>query len=179
MMRPGISAEMLTIAGVRHVSANEAEAMCGEAKAGLWLPYRNADGGAIRDSDKDYGRLRLDQPKDKKKYHQAFGTTVHAYLPPKVADATSVGGDLIIIEGEFKSLSLTEAGFPAVGISGFYGFGLKDNGGLVPELTDDLKDRLRRHNAGEVPHKPNISHGGSKPPLHLATGSVHRLLRNT
>jgi hypothetical protein len=46
-------------------------------------------------------------------------------------------------------------------------------------LTDDLKDRLRRHNAGEVPHKPNISHGGSKPPLHLATGSVHRLLRNT
>jgi hypothetical protein len=44
-----------------------------------------------------------------------------------VADATAVGGDLFIIEGEFKSLSLNEAGFPAVGISGFYGFALKDN----------------------------------------------------
>jgi predicted transcriptional regulator len=141
MMRPGISDEMLTRAGVQHVSADEAKALCNEAMAGLWLPYRHADGSAIRDGEKDYGRLRLDQPKDKKKYHQAAGTTVHAYLPPMAADATSVGGDLFIIEGEFKSLSLTEAGFPAVGISGFYGFGLKDGKGLVPELAAVIQRR--------------------------------------
>src|ERR1035437_4250564 len=111
-MRPGISNEMLARAGVRHVSATEAEALCGTAKAGLWLPYRNTDGGAVRDGDMDYGRVRLDEPEDKKKYHQAFGTNVHAYLPPGVADAQSTGGDLYIIEGEFKALSLTEAGFP-------------------------------------------------------------------
>lgn len=134
-MRPGISNEMLVRAGVRHVSAAEAEALCGAAKTGLWLPYRNAEGSAIRDGDKDYGRLRLDEPEDKKKYHQAFGTSVHAYLPPGVGDTPSPGGDLYIIEGEFKSLSLAEAGFRAVGISGFFGFGLKDNGGIVPELA--------------------------------------------
>ena len=81
-MRPGISNEMLERAGVRHVSAEEANALCNEAKAGLWLPYRNADGSAVRDGDNDYGRLRLDEPKDKKKYHQKAGTAVHAYLPP-------------------------------------------------------------------------------------------------
>ena len=140
-MRPGISNEMLARAGVRHVSAAEAEALCGATKAGLWLPYRNADGSAVRDGDKDYGRLRLDEPDDKKKYHQAFGTSVHAYLPPGVADPPSPGGDLYIIEGEFKSLSLAEAGFPAVGISGFFGFGLKDNGGIVPELATVIEQR--------------------------------------
>ena len=55
-MRPGISNEMLACAGVHHVSATEAEALCGTAKAGLWLPYRNADGSAIRDGDKDFRR---------------------------------------------------------------------------------------------------------------------------
>jgi len=82
MIRSGISNAMLERAGVRRVSADETKALCGQAEAGLWLPYRNPDGGAIRDGDKDYGRLRLDQPKDKKKYHQQAGTTVHAYLPP-------------------------------------------------------------------------------------------------
>ena len=115
-MRPGISDDMLARADVRHVSAAEAEALCGEAKAGLWLPYRDADGVGIRDGDKDYGRLRLDEPEDKKKYHQAFGTQVHAYLPPGVAAAQTAGVDFFITEGEFKSLSLNEAGFPAVGI---------------------------------------------------------------
>ena len=105
-MRPGISNELLERAGVRRVSADEATVLCGLAEAGLWLPYRNANGGAICDGDKDYGRLRLDQPKDKKKYHQALGTAVHVYLPPTVTPPSSEGGDLFLIEGEFKSLAL-------------------------------------------------------------------------
>ena len=140
-MRPGISNEMLARAGVRRVSAAEAETLCGAAKAGLWLPYHNADGSAVRDGDMDYGRLRLDEPDDKKKYHQAFGTNVHAYLPPGIADTPSTGGDLFIIEGEFKSLALAEAGFPAVGISGFFGFGIKGGDALVPELAAVIQQR--------------------------------------
>ena len=140
-MRPGISNEMLARAGVQHVSADEAKALCGLDASGLWLPYRNDDGSVTRDGNKIYGRLRLDQPRGDMKYYQAPGTNVHAYLPPTVADDTTVGGDLCIIEGEFKSLSQTEAGFPAVGISGFYGFGKKDNGGIVPELAAVIERR--------------------------------------
>ncbi len=91
-MRPGISEAMLQRAGVMHVSADEAKALCGLAAAGLWLPYHDADGGAVHDGHKVYGRLRLEHPKDKKKYHQAAGTTVHAYLPPSVAEERNVGG---------------------------------------------------------------------------------------
>jgi len=141
-MRPGISNETLTLAGVRLVTADEAKALCGLPQAGLWLPYRNLDGSAVRDGDKDYGRLRLDQPRGDMKYYQTGGTTVHAYLPPTVADVATVGGDLCVVEGEFKSLSLTEAGFPAVGISGFYGFAPKDGKEMVSELAA-VVDRLK------------------------------------
>jgi hypothetical protein len=140
-MRPGISNETLTLAGVRAVSPAEAQSLCGLAESGLWLPYRNLDGSAIRDGANDYGRLRLDQPRGDMKYYQAGGTIVHAYLPPMVTGTTNEGGDLFIIEGEFKSLSLTEAGFPAVGISGFYGFGLKGGEALVPELAAVITQR--------------------------------------
>ncbi len=140
-MRPGISNEMLARAGVQHVSAAEAKELCGLDASGLWLPYRNADGSEIRDGNKVYGRLRLDQPRGDMKYYQSAGTNVHAYLPPTVADDNTVGGDLIIIEGEFKSLSQTEAGFPAVGISGFYGFGSKGGEALVPELAAVIERR--------------------------------------
>ena len=140
-MRPGISNETLTLAGVRLVTADEAKALCGLPQAGLWLPYRNLDGSAVRDGDKDYGRLRLDQPRGDMKYYQTGGTTVHAYLPPTVADVATVGGDLCVVEGEFKSLSLTEAGFPAVGISGFYGFAPKEGKEMVPELAAVLEAR--------------------------------------
>ncbi|MEY4385010.1 MAG: hypothetical protein RLY20_293 [Verrucomicrobiota bacterium] len=135
MMRPGISNDMLARAGVRSVNADEAMGLCNLAEPGLWLPYRDADGNAVRDGVTTYGRLRLDTPQGKKKYHQAAGTTVHAYLPPGLNDFKETGGDLYLIEGEFKSLSLTEAGFPAVGISGFYGFVLPDSDELVPELA--------------------------------------------
>jgi hypothetical protein len=139
-MRPGISNEMLTLAGVRHVTADEAKSLCGMAESGLWLPYRNLDSSAVRDGDKDYGRLRLATPQEKKKYHQAAGTSVHAYLPT-MNPSDAKDGDLFIIEGEFKSLALTESGFTAVGISGFYGYAQKEGKELVPELATVLEER--------------------------------------
>jgi len=145
-MRPGISSEMLERAGVRHVSADEAKALCGLDSSGLWLPYRNADGSVIRDGALDYGRLRLDQPRGDMKYYQAAGTTVHLYLPPGLQDRMVEGGDLHVIEGEFKSQALMEAGFPAVGISGFYGYAQKDGKELVPVLVD----LIERYNPARI-----------------------------
>ena len=80
--RPGISAEMLARAEVRRVSAAEAQTLCGLAEPGLFLPYRSANGEPVLDGGKPYGRLRLDKPQDGKKYHQAVGSNVHAYVTP-------------------------------------------------------------------------------------------------
>ena len=141
MNRPGISLEALERAGVRPISKEEAQRLCGLAEPGLWLPYRTLAGAPINDGEKVYGRLRLEKPVNSKKYHQEFGTGVHAYLPPGL-EAVASGGDLIVIEGEFKALSLMEAGFPAVGISGFFGFALKGGETLAPELHDVI-ERLK------------------------------------
>src|SRR5262245_52820362 len=121
LMRPGISAEMLARAGVRRVSAAEAQGLCGLERSGLWLPYRTLAWEPVLDGGKPYGRLRLGAPQGDKKYHQAFGTGVHAYVPPGL-EGLLTGGDLVVVEGEFKAMSLTDAGFPAVGLSGFFGF---------------------------------------------------------
>jgi len=134
VVRPGISAEMLARAGVRRVSAAEAHKLCGLEQSGLWVPYRTAEGVAIVDGGKAYGRLRLDKPQGSKKYHQAFGTGVHAYVPPGFENVPT-GGDVPCVEGEFKALSLTEAGFPTIGLSGFFGFAQKGGEALVPELA--------------------------------------------
>ena len=140
-MRPGISKEGLATAGVVQVSAQEAAALCCLAEDGLFIPYRTLDEAAVVDGGKPYGRLRLENPREAKKYHQALDTTVHAYLPPRLKTA-AVGGDLFLIEGEFKALSLMEAGFPAVGLSGFFGFALKGGEDLAPELAETI-ERLK------------------------------------
>ncbi len=136
-MRPGISQEMLERGGVKHVSGDEALSLCKLAQPGLFIPYRHLDNSPIRDGDQEYGRLRLDVPENGKKYHQAFGTSVHAYLPPGL-EGVAPGNPLFVIEGEFKSMALMEAGFSAIGISGFFGFAEKGGEKLVPELADVL-----------------------------------------
>jgi len=141
VVRPGISQEMLAWAGVRRVSADEAKAMSGAEQSGLWLPYRTVKGASICDGGKTYGRLRLDQPQGSKKYHQASRTNVHVYVPPGL-DALQAGADLFCIEGEFKAMSLMEAGFAAIGVSGFYGFHEKGGKKLVPEFVE-VMERLK------------------------------------
>jgi len=140
-MRPGISLETLARAGVRSVTADEAKALCNLSEAGLFLPYHTLDGVPALDNGKPYGRLRLANAKAAKKYHQAFGSSVHAYVPPSLKECAP-GNDLFIIEGEFKSLALTESGFPAVGVSGFFGFAEPGGDKFVTELADVL-DHLR------------------------------------
>lgn len=141
MLRPGISTELLNQAGVRQVGAAEAVRLCKLAEAGLWLPYLTIEGHEMLDGGKIYGRLRLERPQEGKKYHQATGTLVHVYLPPGLG-VTAPAGELHVVEGEFKALALMEAGFAAVGISGFFGFARKNGEQMVPELREVL-ERLR------------------------------------
>jgi len=125
--RPGISPQTLAAAKVRQIDATQAEELCGMKAAGLWIPYPGV---------KDYGRLRLDTPTPSQKYHQRAGSDVHAYMTPSALEGPK-GGDLAIIEGEFKALSLEESGLVAIGISGFFGF--QSGSEIVPELDQALR----------------------------------------
>lgn len=131
MMRPGISDAFLRGVGVRSVTAQEARSLTGLAAAGLWIPYHDLRGEPVIDKGKPYGRLRLDTPVDARKYHQKAGSGVHAYLPPSL-QRTVPHGDLVLVEGEFKSLALSESRIAAVGLSGFYAV---LDGKLLPEVA--------------------------------------------
>jgi P4 family phage/plasmid primase-like protien len=125
--RPGISTATLEANGIRRVSEVEAERLTGATGgSGIWIPFHSLEGDGIREEGLAYGRFRYDSPPNERgKYHQRKGSDVHAYIPRGLSTFGS-GGDLVLVEGEFKALSLVEAGFAAVGISGFYGFGTKD-----------------------------------------------------
>ena len=131
--RPGIKRETLQSAGIKCVGANLAKDLCGLPAPGIFIPYYDFHGVPILDIDKPYGRLRLLNPIDDKKYHQQKYTGVHAYLPIGLNHCPS-GRELYVIEGEFKAICLVEVGFSAVGIPGFYGHSKPGNKGLVPEL---------------------------------------------
>lgn len=129
--RPGISAEFLQKFGVRDVDAATAAQLCELSEPGLWIPYHDGCGSPLMLHSRPYGRLRLARPQGDKKYHQLTGSGVHAYLPPGL-NAAARGKDLVLVEGEFKAISLTEAGVTALGISGFYGAVDQDH--LVTEV---------------------------------------------
>jgi hypothetical protein len=133
--RPGISTATLEANEVRFVETPSELMEYGFRDAGMVIPYRQFPSGeAIIDNGQPYARLRLAVPQGKKKYHQNFGTTIHAFIPAGLPK--SKVEQLVIVEGEFKAMSLVEAGIPAVGMSGFYGFRFsKVDNQLVSELA--------------------------------------------
>ena len=138
--RPGVSDSFLKQAGVRRVTASEAQHLCGIAEGGLWIPYQTIGGKPVeRESDgpQAFGRLRLNVPTDDRKYHQRAGTKPYGYLPPNLHELTAAT-DLGLVEGEFKGLSLAEEGIPAVGIGGInLAF---SEGQLVPGLREAVQN---------------------------------------
>ena len=141
---PGISPEMVQRNQLVYLSEAEARAEFGYAWACYRIPYRDLDEKPI-----SYVRYRLNEPFPKMKYFQQKGSVPHAYVPVGlkamnrqehaiVAEGESMAMTaqdfLIVVEGERKAIALVEAGYPAVGIGGFYGFAPKGGGVLVPEL---------------------------------------------
>lgn len=128
MKRPGISEAVLAANGVREIAPDEAKKLIGQSVAGILIPYHNLDG-----SESGFHRLRLKSPSGDMKYSQAQGSGVHIYIPVGIERGIETLG---IVEGEFKAIALTEAGFPTLGISGFYGW--QEGGSVHPELAEAL-----------------------------------------
>ncbi len=128
--RPGISTSTLKALGIRRVTDREAKRLVGHSYAGIYIPY------GIRVDALAFGRVRMDQPVGSQKYTQRVGSGVHPYVP----GITGLEGqpDLVLVEGEFKSIALAEAGVRAIGLSGFYGFARKED--LCPEIARILKE---------------------------------------
>ena len=137
-IRPGISDAMLQRAGICHIDAQTAFERTGQPYRGLWIPYRNLDGTDMMHAGKPFGRIRMDVPRGKQKYHQEEKSTYRAYLPPALVEF-SKGTPLYLIEGEFKALALVEAGFCAVGLGGIYGFGRDKSNVLLEEIRAVLE----------------------------------------
>ncbi len=130
IVRPGISAATLARLDIRHIDEAKAFELVGQRFAGLFIPY------GVHVDGKPFGRLRLDKPTDDRKYTQRAGSGVHPYFP--ALPGLEAQPDLVIVEGEFKSIALCEAGVRAIGISGFYGF--QHEGELCPRLVRHLAD---------------------------------------
>lgn len=139
--RPGITTETLQQANIRFVNESEAMSLCSIAESGIWIPFHDVQSRPIMDNEKPYGRLRLDVPKSGKKYHQKTGTEQHIYIPHLLKDLSVV--KLVIVEGEFKALSLCEAGIAAIGISGFYGSMQRDLESEQWYINEELQEILK------------------------------------
>ena len=132
--RPGILPATLAKLEIRCIDEAEAFELLGQRYAGLYIPY------GIYVDGKAFGRLRLEKPESDRKYTQRAGSGVHPYFPALPALETQP--DLVIVEGEFKAIALCEAGFRAIGISGFYGF--QHEGEMCPRLAQHLKEHPPR-----------------------------------
>lgn len=138
-LRPGVSNAYLAASGVRRVPPAEAKTLCGLAESGLWIPYRERGGAPVvreNEGPQGFGRLRLDRPfRDGRKYHQRAKSKPYLYIPHNLHLLT-MATDLVVVEGEFKAMSLAEAGIAAVGVGGI-NLALHEND-FVPGLRDVL-----------------------------------------
>ena len=128
LVRPGVSSETLAAEGIRYVSAAEAKKLLGQWVAGIWIPYH------IKVNGRDFGRIRKAKAVDNNKYSQASKSGVHGYVPLQF----KIGKDslLFITEGEFKTLSMLEAGYSAVGAGGIESCLLKGGTVLATEFEE-------------------------------------------
>ena len=115
-LRPGISPEFLRRQGVVHVGKEHASELLGFPvhSGGLWIPYPGLNSTEMVVNGRKFGRLRLDQQTDSTRYLSARESGAHVYIP----QGPPFGPTLVLAEGEFKAISLCEAGVRAIGIGG-------------------------------------------------------------
>jgi len=133
LQRPGISPATLVLAGIRRVSSGEAFELCGLPASGIWIPYFDAQGRTITINGREYGRLRLDEPRGDMKYYQPPDSGSHVHIPYPFAGSYKPDEPLYLTEGEFKSLALAEDGYNSAALPGFYGY---QDGEIIPELKE-------------------------------------------
>ena len=122
IVRPGISLDTLATAGVKLSDFPE--------PGSIEIPYFNIDGQPTGFSR---WRLRTIRPNGQK-YHQKPKSGVHVYFPPGGIEKSP---QLVIIEGEFKALSIRELGMQVLGLCGLYVYSndKEGNRALLPEIN--------------------------------------------
>jgi P4 family phage/plasmid primase-like protien len=125
--RPGISTATLGAAGIRLSDTPE--------PGSLEIPYHDLHG-----NPSGFSRWRLPSERSNgQKYHQGADTGTRAYVPPQFHSFAS-GGDMGIVEGEFKALSLIEAGVKAIGLPNFNTY-VRDQSGET-RLVDGVANAI-------------------------------------
>ena len=139
VVRPGVSSATLAAAGVRKVEAAEAFTLVGYQVAGDLIPYRDSTGQPIlRRDGQPFYRLRVKYPQSGgPKYLSPKGEPCQLYLPPADWNRAGKGVVFYIVEGEFKALAMTEAGFTCVGVGGINSV-CPNNAAGDPELLPAL-----------------------------------------
>src|SRR5262249_55889670 len=107
----------------------------------LVIPFAALDGG-----DDGFHRLKPDKPRKSKsdakliKYESPVKKPNRAYFPPgTIPTILTEAAPLVITEGEKKALALTQAGYPAIGLVGVFGWQLKRADKTKPrKLIKDL-----------------------------------------
>jgi uncharacterized protein DUF3854 len=128
--RPGISKEFLRRHDIRRVTDWQAEELLGfkPSSGGVWIPYPGPDSPKLFVNDLHFGRLRLDHFTSDAKYLSSRKSGAQVYVPQMRFSPDL----LVIVEGEFKALSLAAAGIPAVGVGGITS--AMSEGKLIPGL---------------------------------------------
>ena len=144
--RPGVTNKFLADAGCHHYGNDDVQEHGCRAE-GIAIPFRSLDGEPILDNGKPFARIRLYTPVGDKKYHQRTGSGSHIYIPPSFRDLPRYG-TLVLTEGEFKVLSLCEAGFSAIGLPGISGAMRSVDG--EPRLHDELVPVLEFHHPARL-----------------------------
>ncbi|MEI6071347.1 MAG: hypothetical protein WCS31_06120 [Verrucomicrobiae bacterium] len=134
MTRPGITPETLEAEGIRPVSESEAETLIGMAAPGIAIPYHDAGDRPLMVNGQHFHRIRLAEPKGSAKYLSPKDSGAQLYIPK---NQEHTGSTLVLTEGEFKALSLAEAGILAVGLGGITS-ALKDKE-LLPALAGCIR----------------------------------------
>jgi hypothetical protein len=150
--RPGASDAFLTVAGCSHVGENDCLKNFGFRAEGIAIPFRHINGSPLMDGERAFARVRLYDASESQKYHQRPGSGIHVYVPPTFAQSPK-GSRLTIVEGEFKSLALAEAGYAALGLCGFTGAARTltgADGDRSHALNEELFDLLKMHQPAQV-----------------------------
>jgi putative DNA primase/helicase len=129
LTRPGISETTLRSAEIRFSDYPE--------KGSIEIPYWTPEGEMTH-----FKRYRLPSVRaNGQKYHQEPGSGVYAYFPPRffrrrVEPPFGLAtASVVLIEGEFKALSLLELGVYTIGLPSFFVY-IKDDDGRRRFLSD-------------------------------------------
>ena len=149
--RPGISDQFLIAAGCEHIGSDDCVQRYGFRAEGIAIPFRQANGQPIIVNERPFARVRLYTSSGDQRYHQKSESGAHIYVPHGFQDKPK-RSTLILVEGEFKAASLSEAGFTSLGLCGLSGACRTTDGsdGRTHALNDELVALIEMHRPARI-----------------------------